>query len=120
MPTPELQEFFAKIQRGDEKAVEAMLLEMDPFLRRVIRMRLLDERLRRAVDTTDVLQSLLADFSREPAAGEPAEASSAELCAYVAAAVRRKVQTRLHKERRHAGSRPEEWEPARPQHCPGS
>ena len=49
MPTPELQEFFAKIHGGDEGAVEAMLQEMDPFLRRVIRMRLLDGRLRRAV-----------------------------------------------------------------------
>jgi hypothetical protein len=27
MPTPELQEFFAKIQGGDEAAVEAMLQE---------------------------------------------------------------------------------------------
>jgi hypothetical protein len=51
MPTPELQEFFAKIQGGDEGAVEAMPREMDPFLRRVIRMPLLNGRLRRAVDT---------------------------------------------------------------------
>lgn len=40
MPAPELQEFFAKIQGGDEGAVEAMLNELDPFLRRLIRMRL--------------------------------------------------------------------------------
>ncbi len=73
MPTPELQEFLARIQGGDEGAVEAMLRELDPFLRRVIRMRLLDGRLRRAVDTTDILQSLLKDFLRQPAAGEPAE-----------------------------------------------
>ena len=115
MPTPELQEFLAKIQGGDERAVEALLEEMDPFLRRVIRLRLLDGRLRRAVDTTDILQSLLKDFLRQPAAGEPAETSSAELCAYLAAAVRHKVQTRLRKERRHAGSLPEEWEPAGPE-----
>ena len=43
-----------------------MLREMDPFLRRVIRLRLLDGRLRRAVDTTDILQSLLKDFLRNP------------------------------------------------------
>ena len=112
MPTPELQEFFALIQDGDEGAVEAMLQEMDPFLRRVVHMRLLDGRLRRAVDTTDILQSLLEDFLRQSAAGEPAETSSAALCAYLAAAVRHKVQTRMRKERRHAGSLPEEWERA--------
>lgn len=115
MPTPELQEFFARIRGGDEEAVEAMLREMDPFLRRVIRMRLHDGRLRRAVDTTDILQSLLEDFLRQPAASERAATSSAELCAYLAAAVRHKVQTRLRKERRHAGSLPEEWEPAGPE-----
>ena len=59
MPTPEVEEFFAKIQGSDEGAVEAMLQEMDPFLRRVIRMRLLDGRLRRAADTTDIPQALL-------------------------------------------------------------
>jgi DNA-directed RNA polymerase specialized sigma24 family protein len=111
MPTAELQEFFALIQGGDEGTVDALLREMDPFLRRVIRMRLLDGRLRRAVDTTDILQSLLKDFLRQGAASEPAETSSTELCAYLAAAVRHKVQTRLRKERRHAGSLPEEWEP---------
>jgi RNA polymerase sigma factor (sigma-70 family) len=110
-----LQEFFAKIQGGDEKVVEAMLQEMDPFLRRVIRMRLLDGRLRRAADTTDILQSLLKDFLRQPAAGEPAKSSSGALCAYLAAAVRHKVQTRLRKERRHVGSLPEDWEPASPE-----
>jgi DNA-directed RNA polymerase specialized sigma24 family protein len=115
MPTPELQEFFALIQGDDERAVEAMLREMDPFLRRVIRMRLIDGRVRRAVDTTDILQSLLKDFLRQPAAGEPAESSSDQLCAYLAAAVRHKVQTRFRKERRHAGSLPEEWEPAGPE-----
>jgi DNA-directed RNA polymerase specialized sigma24 family protein len=112
MPTQELQEFLAKMQGGDEGAVKAILEELDPFLRRVIHMRLLDGRLRRAVDTTDILQSLLKDFLRQPSAGEPAETSSTELCAYLAAAVRYKVQTRLRKERRHAGSLPEEWEPA--------
>ena len=115
MPTPELQEFFARIQGGDEGSVEALLQEMDPFLRRVIRMRLVDGRLRRAVDTTDILQSLLKDFLPQPSAGEPAETSSGELCAYLAAAVRHKVQTRLRKERRHAGSLPEEWDPASPE-----
>jgi len=114
MPTPELQEFFALIQGGDDGAVEAKLREMDPFLRRVIRMRLLDGRLRRAVDTTDILQSLLKDFLRQPDAGEPARRSSAQLCAYLAAAVRHKVQTRLRKERRHAGSLPRNGNPPGP------
>jgi hypothetical protein len=43
MPALELQEFFAKIQGGDEGEVEALRKELDPVLRPVIRMRILDE-----------------------------------------------------------------------------
>ena len=78
MPTPKLQEFFGLVQGGDEGAVKAILEQLDPFLRRVIRLRLLDGHLRRAVDTTDNLHSLLKDFLRQPAGGEPAETSSAQ------------------------------------------
>jgi DNA-directed RNA polymerase specialized sigma24 family protein len=115
MPAPELQELLAKIQSGDGEAGEAMLRETDPFLRRVIRLRLLDGRLRHALDTTDILQSLLKDFLREPAACEPAQTNSAQLCAYLVAAVRHKVQTRWRKNRRNAGSLPEDWEPPSPE-----
>jgi RNA polymerase sigma factor (sigma-70 family) len=107
-----LQEFFAVIKGGDEQSLGMMLQELDPFLRRVIRMRLQDGRLRRTVDTTDILQSLLKDFLRQTAAGDPAETRSTGLCAYLAAAVRHKVQTRFRKERRHAGSLPKQWAPA--------
>jgi hypothetical protein len=59
MPTPELRKFFAKILGSAVGAVEAMLQEMGPFLRPIIRMRFLEGRLRHAVDTTDIFQSLL-------------------------------------------------------------
>ena len=119
MPTPELQEFFAKIQRGDEKVVEAMLLEMDPFLRRVIRMRLLDER-SRAPSTARTFSNRCSRISRRT---RGRRARRSELGR--AARLRRCRRTsqgpdEIAQERRHAGSRPEEWEPARPQHCPGS
>lgn len=111
MPTPELQEFLAVLQSGDPPAVDELLRRLDPFLRRVIRQRLLDGRLRRTVDTTDIWQSLLKDFLRVRGSKERSSDASAELSAYLAAAVHHKVQTRLRKERRHAGSLPPDWEP---------
>jgi hypothetical protein len=78
MPTPELQEFFAKIPGGDAGAVEATLRELDPVLRRVIRMRLLDRRLRRAADTTEIPQRC---SMRKSAAGQtPCERGSMGVC----------------------------------------
>jgi RNA polymerase sigma factor (sigma-70 family) len=111
MPTPETQEFLAVLQSGDPHAVDELLRRLDPFLRRVIRQRLLDGRLRRTVDTTDIWQSLLKDFLRVRESREPSSQASEELCAYLAAAVHHKIQTRLRKERRHAGSLPADWEP---------
>ena len=111
MPTPELQEFLAVLQSGDQRAADELLRRLDPFLRRVIRQRLLDGRLRRIVDTTDICQSLLKDFLRVRASRQPPSEASTELCAYLAAAVHHKIQTRLRKERRHAGSLPADWEP---------
>jgi DNA-directed RNA polymerase specialized sigma24 family protein len=40
------------------------------------------------------------------------------LCAYLAAAVRYKIQTRARKESRHSGGLPDEWEPASPEPTP--
>ena len=38
MATPELQEFFEVLQSGDQSAVEELLRQFDPFLRRAIRL----------------------------------------------------------------------------------
>jgi DNA-directed RNA polymerase specialized sigma24 family protein len=110
MATPELQEFLGRLKSGDRRAVEELLRELDPFLRRAIRLRLLDHRLRRVLDTTDIYQSLLKDFLVRTESEQPVETRAGGLCAYLAAAVRHKIQTRLRKERRNAGSLPEGWE----------
>jgi RNA polymerase sigma factor (sigma-70 family) len=111
MATPELQEFFEVLQSGDPSAVEELLREFDPFLRQAIRLRMIDGRLRRAVDTTDIFHSLLKDFLRPKKSSDPPANASAELHAYLAAAVRHKIQTKLRKERRHAGSLPADRQP---------
>jgi RNA polymerase sigma factor (sigma-70 family) len=115
MATPELKEFLSRLRSGDRHAVEELLRELDPFLRRAIRLRLLDGRLRRVLDTTDIYQSLLKDFLSQKEREEPPESSAGGLCAYLAAAVRHKIQTRLRKERRHAGSLADGWEAVSPE-----
>lgn len=104
MTSPELQEFLAILRSSDQQTIESLLNRLDPALRRIIRLRLADPRLRRVLDTADVFQSLLKDFlfqnHRDPS---PAEAA-AGLSAYLSAAVRYKIHTKLRKERRHLGT----------------
>jgi len=107
MATPELDEFLAVLRSGDRQKVEKLFYDLDPFLRRVIHLRLVDGRLRHVLDTADIFQSLLKDFLSQE---YPPVETSAGLPAYLAAAVHYKILTRKRKERRHAGSLPEGWE----------
>lgn len=118
MATPELSDFFAVLRDGDGQAVEELLRQLDPIFRRLIRLRLIDGRLRHVLDTTDIYQSLLKDFLSQKDRGPTPAGSSAGLCAYLAAAVRYKIQTRARKERRHTGGLPDEWEPVSPEPTP--
>jgi DNA-directed RNA polymerase specialized sigma24 family protein len=118
MATPELFDFFAVLRSGDGQAVEELLRQLDPILRRIIRLRLTDGRLRRLMDTTDIVQSLLANFLCQSATDHPAPPNPHRLCAYLAAAVHHKICTKTRKERRHAGSLPDGWEPLSPEPPP--
>jgi DNA-directed RNA polymerase specialized sigma24 family protein len=112
------QKFLEILRSGDAEAVDRLLLEFDPFLRRAIRLRLLDGRARRAVDTADILQSLLKDFlDREGADG--AAASSRRLRAYLTAAAHYKIASKVRKESRRIADLDQIPEPQSPEPPPG-
>jgi RNA polymerase sigma factor (sigma-70 family) len=99
-----LADFLAVLRGSDPQLIDDLMRRIDPFLRRVIRLRLLDGRVRHAVDTTDILQSLLKDFLRRKGVEASSTSEPFALEAWLAAGVRNKVVSRLRKERRHAGN----------------
>jgi DNA-directed RNA polymerase specialized sigma24 family protein len=111
MPSPELQQFLDVLRSDDQPAIESLLDQLDPFFRKIIRLRLIDGRLRRVLDTTDIFQSLLKDFLTQKQGDAAAGQASSGLAAYLTAAVHHKIQTRTRKERRHAGSLDSTWGP---------
>jgi RNA polymerase sigma factor (sigma-70 family) len=117
MATPEVQDFLTKLRSGDRQAIEEILRQQEPFLRRAIRLRLIDKRLRRVVDTTDILQSLLKDFLYQKQKEHlPAGALGGELAAWLTKAVHHKIRTRMRKECRGRGSPlPNKVEPVSPE-----
>lgn len=102
MSLPSLEEFRAVLRAGDDAAVTAALHEIEPILRRLIRLRLVDDRLRSVVETTNIVQSLLTDFLSRKAVARPGADTTGGLTAYLAAAVANKIQTKLRKVRRQA------------------
>ena len=111
------QKFLEILRSGDEQAVDRLLADFDPFLRRAIRLRLLDGRARRSVDTADILQSLLKDFLDREGADSVA-VSSSRFRAYLTAAAQYKIAAKVRKERRRIADLDEIPEPQSPEPPP--
>jgi RNA polymerase sigma-70 factor (ECF subfamily) len=59
-----------RVRNGDGSAAAELVRLYEPAVRRVVRLRLRDPRLRRVLDSTDVCQSVLASFFVRAAAGQ--------------------------------------------------
>ncbi len=59
-----------RVRAGDEAAAADMVRRYEPVIRRVVRIRLVDARLRRVFDSMDICQSVLASFFVRAALGQ--------------------------------------------------
>ena len=65
-----VRELLRLVRTGDAIAAEELVRAYEPELRRAIRVRLTDARLRRLIDSVDICQSVLAGFFVRTAAGQ--------------------------------------------------
>jgi RNA polymerase sigma factor (sigma-70 family) len=63
-------ELMGRVRAGDADAARELLRRYEPVLRRVVRVRLADARLRRLFDGSDVCQSVLGSFFVRAALGQ--------------------------------------------------
>src|SRR5262245_60497522 len=59
-----------RVRDGDQAAAAELVRRYEPEVRRAVRVRLTDPRLRRVLDSVDVCQSVLANFFIRAVAGE--------------------------------------------------
>jgi RNA polymerase sigma factor (sigma-70 family) len=64
------RDLIRRVRDGDEAAAADLLRQYEPEIKRLVRVRLTDPRIRRAVDSMDVCQSVLANFFVRAAAGQ--------------------------------------------------
>ncbi len=81
----------ARVREGDNEAAKQLLNDYEPVLRRIIRMRLADQSLRRLVDPDDICQSVLGSFFVRMALGQYEIDSQDDLLRLLATMVRNKV-----------------------------
>jgi RNA polymerase sigma factor (sigma-70 family) len=64
------RDLIRRVRAGDEAAAAELVQHYEPYIRRAVRVRLVDRRLKRLVDSVDVCQSVLASFFVRAALGQ--------------------------------------------------
>jgi RNA polymerase sigma-70 factor (ECF subfamily) len=93
------QALIARVRSGDGDAAAELVRRYEPAIRRVVRLRLTDARLRRAFDSMDVCQSVLASFFVRAALGQYDLANPDQLLKLLAQMARHKVTDHMRHER---------------------
>lgn len=69
-PESSFADLIRRVRAGDAAAAAELVREYEPAIRRAVRLRLTDARLRTALDSMDVCQSVLANFFVRATAGQ--------------------------------------------------
>jgi RNA polymerase sigma-70 factor (ECF subfamily) len=97
-----------RVKTGNAEAVDQLIREFEPHIRRAARIRLLDPAVRRIVDSTDICQSVLAKFFKNLALGRFQLDEAADLERLLTVMVRNKVIDWMRRESlRRAESHPD-------------
>jgi RNA polymerase sigma-70 factor (ECF subfamily) len=112
MKQTDFSRFLAGVRAGDGAAAEELLRRYEPYLRRLIRLRLHDPRLRRLLESRDICQSILADFFARAARGEFDLESHEQLAGLLLTMARNKLVTQARRNHKHRGSLPPGWDAA--------
>src|SRR5262245_36475003 len=95
-PFPDL---IQRVRAGDSTAAAELVRRYEPAIRRVVRLRLSDGRMRRVFDSMDVCQSVLGSFFVRAALGQYDLADPEQLTKLLAQMARHKVTDKMRRER---------------------
>jgi RNA polymerase sigma-70 factor (ECF subfamily) len=92
-------EFVRRLRDGDEDAARELFRLYEPAIRRVVRLRLRDPKLRRVIDSGDICQSVFASFFVRAAVGGYDLESPDQLLRLLATIARNKLADHANRER---------------------
>jgi RNA polymerase sigma-70 factor (ECF subfamily) len=92
------RDLIRRVRAGDENAAAELVRLYEPHIRRVARIRLVDARLRRVLDSLDVCQSVLASFFVRAALGQYELNKPEQLLKLLTTMTCHKVAEHAHKE----------------------
>lgn len=108
MPVGSFQRFVEQVRNGDVAAQETLVRRFEPLLRRVVHLKLTDERLRRIWDSEDIAQSVFAEFLKRITRGEFELSSAEQLRGLLVTMALNKLRTKARKKGPLGGSAADE------------
>jgi RNA polymerase sigma-70 factor (ECF subfamily) len=96
---PCFEALMGRLRAGDQAAAAELLRRYEGAVRRVVRLRLRNARLRSLLDSTDVCQSVFASFFAGAAAGQYELETPEQLVKLLVCMARNKVASQARKER---------------------
>jgi RNA polymerase sigma factor (sigma-70 family) len=113
-PNETLRDLLRRVGERDDSAAETLFHSYQPFLLRLIRLRLTDPKLRRLVDSSDLSNSVLTDFFRLACAGMVNLNDPGQLRQWFRTMVRNKISKRARDNKRicrdHRRLQQDAWE----------
>jgi RNA polymerase sigma-70 factor (ECF subfamily) len=88
---PSFPSLIRRVRAGDADAAAELVRTYEPQIRRVVRVRLTDPRLRRLLDVTDICQSVLGNFFIRAASGQFELETPEQLLKLLATMARNKI-----------------------------
>ncbi|GIW79985.1 MAG: hypothetical protein KatS3mg105_1792 [Gemmatales bacterium] len=95
----EFQHFVQRVRVGDQQAASELVRRYEPEIRREVRLRLRDPRLRRDFDSVDICQSVLASFFVRAALGQYELHQPEQLLKLLVTMARHKLVHQVRKQR---------------------
>ncbi len=92
------ERLIARVRAGDEDAARELVRAFEPAIRRAVRLRLRDSRLRQRLDSMDVCQSVLGSFFARAALGQYELGGPEDLLKLLARMVRNKLADQANRE----------------------
>lgn len=100
------RELVRRVRTGDERAAEELVRDWEPALRRIVRVRLFDRRLRRVVAESDIVQAVLGSFFVRAALGDLELDTPDALARLLATMARNKIIDEARRAARRPGDVP--------------
>jgi RNA polymerase sigma factor (sigma-70 family) len=101
----DFESLIRRVREGDERAAEDLVRRYEPAIRRAARVRLLDTRLNRLLDSMDICQSVLMSFFVRAASGQYELETPGQLLTLLATMARNKLASQARRQFTHRRDR---------------